>query len=58
MEILDYVNVATWVVAVASAAANLTPTNVDNQVVAAVGKLVNFLAFNWRNPNPQPPSFR
>lgn len=51
-EVLGYVNIATAVVAVASALANLTPTDVDNQAVAWFGRLVNALALNWRTPPP------
>lgn len=38
------------VVAAASAIANLTPTETDNKVVAAIAKVVNFLALNWKKP--------
>lgn len=38
---------ATAVVAAASAIANLTPTDVDNKLVASLGKVVNWLALNF-----------
>lgn len=44
----NYFNLATMVVALASAVANVTPTHKDNQVVSWIAKVVDFLALNWR----------
>ncbi len=41
---------ASAVVTVASALANLTPTEADNRAVAWLSRLVNFLALNFRRP--------
>lgn len=44
----DIVVILTAIVTAASAIANLTPTETDNKIVAAVSKLVNFLALNFK----------
>ena len=49
------VNIATAVVTVASAAANLTKTDRDNQAVGWLSKLVNFFALNFRPGQVAPP---
>lgn len=39
------------VIGLASLVANMTPTETDNKIVNAVGKVVNFLAAYWRDPD-------
>lgn len=48
VKMAEYFNLAALVVTVASAVANLTPTQKDNQVIAWISKVVDFLALNWR----------
>lgn len=47
-DFMNYVNIATAVVAAASAIANLTPTDKDDKAVSWVSSLVHALALNWR----------
>ena len=42
----DVVTILTYTVALASAVANLTPTQTDNVLVGYMSKIVNFLALN------------
>ncbi len=42
------VAILTAVVTAASGLANFTKTDTDNKIVNALGKLVNFLALNWK----------
>jgi hypothetical protein len=53
MERIDEIlTLAPQIVMIASAAANLTPTNSDNLIVELISKIINFLALNWRKkPN-------
>lgn len=47
----QYIQIGLAVIGVASLVANLTPTQTDNKIVNAVGKVVNFLAAYWRDPD-------
>ena len=47
MDWTHVLNWATYLVAGASAIANLTPTNSDNLVVNAISAVVHALALNW-----------
>lgn len=38
----------TAIIAAASAIANLTPSDSDNQIIAKVSKIINLLAINWK----------
>lgn len=46
-----YMPIALAFVGAFSVLANFTPTETDNKVVAFVGKVVNFLAAYWNNPD-------
>ena len=46
----DILVAATTTIAAASAIANLTPSESDNKVIAAIAKVVNFVALNWKKP--------
>ena len=43
-----YIAWITGIIAAASAAANLTPTDKDNKVIAVLTKFINLLALNIR----------
>jgi hypothetical protein len=43
-----YIEVAAYVVAVASVVANFTKNTTDNKVVAIVGKIVRILGAHWK----------
>lgn len=45
---LELLNIAALTVAVASAIANLTPSETDNKWVEKASKLVNLLALNFK----------
>jgi hypothetical protein len=38
---------ASYVIAAASAIANLTPTDADNAIVNAISQIIHVLALNW-----------
>lgn len=42
------VTASTALIALSSALANLTPTETDNKIVAALSKVINFLALNLK----------
>lgn len=44
----EIIQIITSVIAAASLIANLTPTQTDNTVIAAISKFVNALALNWK----------
>lgn len=46
---IPYVELISYVVAIASILTNLTPSNKDNVIVNVVSKLLNILAINWRS---------
>lgn len=58
---MDFTSVLAWgatvvpiltaIVTVASLIANVTKTESDNKIVNFVGKVVNFLALYWHNPD-------
>jgi hypothetical protein len=52
----QWVPVALAVVGVFSLIANITPTQTDNKVVDFVGKVVNFLAGYWNDPDAKKPT--
>lgn len=39
------------IIAAASIIANLTPTQTDNNILNTIGKVINFLAAYWRDPD-------
>jgi len=47
----NIIAIATSVVATASVIANFTPTQTDNDIVNFIGKVVNFLAAYWHDPD-------
>ena len=47
MDWTHYLNLATYVIAAASAIANLTPSTTDNAIVNALSSLIHALALNW-----------
>jgi hypothetical protein len=50
---IDIEKVLLWggaIVGAASLIANVTPTETDNKIVNLLGKLMNFLAANFRKP--------
>lgn len=47
-KIEGYINIATLVIAAASAAANVIPDKRASAVVEVIGRLVDFFALNWR----------
>lgn len=42
----ELVNIVTAIVAVASLIANLTPTETDNKIIAAIVRFINMLGLN------------
>lgn len=46
--IVRVIEVAGVVCMIASALANLTPTDVDNRIIAAVSRIINLLALNFK----------
>lgn len=50
-KIEGYINIATLVIAAASAAANAFPDRRASAAVDILGRLVDFLALNWRKKN-------
>jgi hypothetical protein len=46
--LIDFVTIGTAIVTAASAIANLTPTDTDNKIVAALSKAINWLALNFK----------
>lgn len=44
----DILAAITAIVTAASAIANLTPTDADNKVIAAISKFINMLALNFK----------
>jgi len=44
----DIILISTLIVSISSIVANWTKTNVDNEIVAKVSKVVNYLALNFK----------